>query len=157
MKFLRVKELLCVAVLVLFVFAAIAQKGRVSDAAPADVGAAVSAACGLEQLEVRGDKAFKKEFGLDPQQFSGGYYAASDDVMEVRELLIVRLKSSDDGAALTETLRRRVEQKIVLFEGYAAEQAALLKNYRLKQSGNFVLFAVCDSPSEAVKAFSRAL
>lgn len=157
MKTLRIKEILCVAVLLLFVLAMIGQKGRVSDASAAEVGKAVSAAAGLEQLEVRGGKAFQKEFGLDPQQFDGGYYAASDDVMEVRELLVVRLKDSGDASSLLDALRQRVERKIVLFEGYAAEQTALLKSYKLIQRGNFVLFAVCDTPSDAVRAFRAAL
>ncbi len=157
MKHLRIKEILCVLVLALFIFAVLAQRQQTSDAKAADVGAAVAAACGLEKLEPRGDQAFKKEFGLDPQQFDGGYYAASDDVMEVRELLVVRLKPGDDGAALLETLRQRVQQKIVLFEGYAAEQTALLKSHQLIQRGNFVLFAVCDVPADAAKAFRSAL
>ena len=157
MKTLRIKEILCVAVLLLFVLAMTGQKGRVSDASAADVGKAVSAAAGLAQLETRGGKAFQKEFGLDPQQFDGGYYAASDDVMEVRELLVVRLKDSAAATSLLEQLKQRVEQKIVLFEGYAAEQTALLKNYKLVQRGNFVLYTVCDAPSDAVRAFRAAL
>ena len=157
MKHLRFNEILCVIVLVLFIFAVLAQKGQISNAAAADVGKAVSVACGLEQLEVRGDQAFKKEFDLDPQQFDGGYYAASDDVMEVREVLVVRLKPGDDGASLLEALRQRAERKIVLFEGYAAEQTALLKSYKLVQRGNFVMFVVCSTPAEAVKAFRGAL
>ena len=160
MKHLRLKEILCVLVLAAFIFAVFAQNSATSDAAPADVGQAVFAACGLDAVEgvaVRGDKAFKKEFGLDPKQFDGGFWAASNDVMEVRELLIVRLKDGDDGRALTDALRKRVEDKIVLFEGYAAAQTAQLKSYRLVQHGNFILFAVCDAPADAVKVFRRAL
>lgn len=157
MKYLRIKELLCVLVLVAFIFAVLAQKEQVSDAKAVDVGTAVTAACGLETLTPRGDKAFKKEFGLDPAQFDGGYYISSDDVMEVREVLVIRLKPGEDGAPLLEALRRRAQQKTDLFEGYAAEQTALLKNYKLVRRGNFVLFAVCDVPSAAEKAFRSAL
>ena len=157
MKFLKIKEILCIVVLVLFIFAVFAQKGTVSSASAAEVGKAVSAACGLSEFEMRGDKAFQKEFGLDPQQFDGGYYASSADVMEVREVLVVRLKPDDNGKTLVDALRERVENKIALFEGYAAEQTALLKSYKLEQRGNFVLFAVCDAPAQAVKAFRSAL
>ena len=157
MKFYRVKEILCVVVLVLFVFGVTTQKGKESNASAGDVGAAVSAACGLEQLKVRDGKAFQKEFEIDPQQFSGGYYAASDDVMEVRELLVVRLKNTQDAAGVMGTLKKRVEEKIVLFDGYAREQSALLKGYKLVQRGNFILYVVCDSPADAVKAFRNAL
>lgn len=156
MKSYRWKEWLCVIALVVFVFAITANRSN-SDAEPETVFDAVLQTLEAPELKKQKDAVFKKAFGLETGDFEGVCYAASDDVMEVREVLVVKLKSADGAERLIERIETRAEEKTVLFEGYAPEQAALLQKSVVRRKGNFVLFVVCDKPAYAVRAFLRAL
>ena len=156
MKSYRWKELFCVVALVVFVFAITANRSN-SDADAETVFGAVLETVQVPELKRQKDAAFKRAFGFETGDFENVCYAAADDVMEVREVLVVKLKSTDDADALIEKIETYAEEKGVLFEGYAPEQAALLQKSRVRRKGNFVLFVVCNQPSYAVRSFLRAL
>lgn len=117
----------------------------------------VSTAVDLSYLKVRDNSALKKEFSFARKDVENVLYISSDSVMEVRELLLVEVKSTDDIDAITEKIKSRVEEKKALFKNYAPEQSALLENYVLEKKGKFVMFAVSDSPEKIVSAFKKAL
>ena len=156
MKTVRYKELFCVAVLVVFIVL-LCSGGKTSKANAEDVFNAVSSAVDSGELSLCKDEKFKKEFGFGVQEFDGVYYMASDSIMEVREILVVKAAEQSPSDELVEKIKARVEDKAVLFKGYAPEQSALLEDYIFVQKGNFILFSVTDSPSIIKGAFKKAL
>ena len=156
MKSYRWKEWLCVILLVVFVFAITANRSN-SAAEAETVFDAVLQTMEEPELKRQKESAFKKAFGFETGSFEGVCYAASDDVMDVREVLVVQLKSADDADLLMERIEARVQERITLFDGYAPEQAALLQKSAVRRKGNFVLFVVCEKPAYAVRAFLKAL
>ena len=50
-------------------------------------------------------------------------------------------------------IETRVKDKQILFEGYAPEQSALLKNYQLKSVNGFIFYAVGSDNTDALMAF----
>ena len=156
MKQRRIKEGVCVLVLAVFILL-LATQNKQSAAEPQAVFDAVSGAIDVSALAECSEARFKKEFGFDAQDFDFVRFLASDDVMEVRELLLVRLSQGDDGQALADKIKARVEDKSELFSGYAPEQSGQLEAYVLLQRGGYVLYAVSDTPDEAVRAFKKAL
>lgn len=156
MKAVRYKEIFCVVVLVVFI-AALCFGGKTSKATAEEVFKAVSSAVETGETELCKNEKFKKEFGFGVGEFDGVFYMASDSIMEVREILVVKLKDTSPAKELVESIEARVENKHTLFKGYAPEQSALLDKYILVQNGNFILFAVSDSPAQIEKAFKKAL
>ena len=77
--------------------------------------------------------------------------------MDVRELLVVRLKDNSQAEPLMEVLQKRIEDKQTLFKGYAPEEEALLNGYVLQSARGVVLFAVCQNSERVLAAFKEAL
>ena len=77
--------------------------------------------------------------------------------MDAEELLVVKLKSTDQAEALTEAILKRQAGKEQSFEGYAPEQYALAQDYILDVQGNYILFVIDPNAEEIDSAFAGAL
>lgn len=152
----RVKEILCVLVLTVFVVLLTAGS-KVSEKTAEQVAAEVTKTVDVSKLQKCNYAKFKKEFGFDDKSFDGVVYYASDQVMNVSELLIVRLSASSDADGLKSAIESRVKDKAALFKGYAPEESALLDNFVLKEKDGFIFFAVCSNSDEALSSFKGAL
>jgi len=156
MNKMRIKEGICVAVLFVFILLLLTQNKQ-STAEPQQVFDAITASIDVSTLEDCTAKRFKKEFGFDAQAFEDVRFLASDDIMEVRELLLVKLSQETEAQPLIDKIKARVEDKGELFAGYAPEQSGYLESYVLLQRGGYVLYLVSDKPDDAVRAFKKAL
>ncbi len=152
----RFFEIACVVLLAVFIAAMLAGNAGSSKTAE-EVFTPVVSQVDLDTLKVRDNKVIVKEFSFGEDDVENVIYISSDSVMEVRELLLVEAKSSDDVQKLTELIKTRVESKKALFKNYAPEQSALLENYTLVKKGKFILYTVYDSPEKIVSAFKKAL
>ena len=128
MKQRRIKEGLCVLVLLVFVILLMTQDKQ-SAADPQAVFEAVQSAMQVDGLAVCKDERIKKEFGVDPRTFDYVGYLASDSIMEVREILLVHLAPDSDEQDLLDKITARVTDKAELFSGYAPEQSGYLEKY----------------------------
>ncbi|MGN0468531.1 MAG: DUF4358 domain-containing protein [Acutalibacteraceae bacterium] len=152
----KIKELLCVALLAAFIIT-MTHETAVSDKSASEVFEGVKSAVSVSELSKCDKAKFKKETGFAENEFDGVIYYASDSVMEVREVLIIKLADQSQAQPLVEKLKSRAEQKGELFRGYAAKQSALLDSYVLENKAGFVFFAVCDKPEIAADAFRKSL
>ena len=139
----RVIEIICVVFLIFFIFF-VSLEEPYSDKSVKDVVDAVSAEINIEDLKSYKKNKIKEEFGIEFQNVDSCAYYASDSVMNVEELLVIKLKEGAKADSITEKIENRVKDKQVLFEGYAPEQSALLKNYILIYQKGFIFYAVCD-------------
>lgn len=152
----RFFEIACVVLLAVFIAVMLAGNAGSSKTAE-EVFTPVVSQVDLDTLKVRDNKVIVKEFSFGEDDVENVIYISSDSVMEVRELLLVEAKSSDDVQKLTELIKTRIESKKALFKNYAPEQSALLENYTLVKKGKFILYTVYDSPEKIVSAFKKAL
>lgn len=156
MRFLRLKEILCAMLAVVFILAV---AGRVPDSQKTvqQVADSVVSATDTEGLCRRKNGVFKKTFRLNANDYDGVVYYTSDSLMDVREILVVRLADAEQAAPLMEVLRKHVEDKAVLFHGYAPDQEALLDGCVLESSRGFVCLAVCRDADRVRESFYRSL
>ncbi len=108
-------------------------------------------------LVLRSGGEFKKTFLLSAGDYDGVVYYSADSIMDVRELLVVRLKDNSQAEPLMEVLQKRIEDKQTLFKGYAPEEEALLNGYVLQSARGVVLFAVCANSERVLAAFKEVL
>ena len=149
-------EFVCVALVALFIFSLLSEKPDSSKTVE-EIGNSVIAVTDVSALNKCQNSTFKKEFSLNPNDFDGVFYYASDSLMEVREVLVVKLADPSQEEVLTDSIKKRIEDKIVLFSGYAPQEEALLNSYVLECSRGVVLFAVCDNPEQVVQSFKDSL
>ena len=103
---------------------------------------------GFTQLDNLNIKRF---LGLDPSQYDGSVYYKSDDAMSAREFIIVKFKDHSQQYSFKETIEKRI------FEGYAPDQAELLKNAVIDIHGNYALYAVKEDAATMNDQFLKAL
>lgn len=139
----RIFEIICVVLLICFIFF-ISREEPYSDKSVRDVVDAVSAEINIEELKSYKKNKIQEEFDIEFQDIDSYAYYASDSVMNVEELLVIKLKEGAKADNITEKIEQRVKDKQVLFEGYAPEQSAMLKNYVLIYQKGFIFYAVCD-------------
>ena len=84
-------------------------------------------------------------------------FDAPKDNMDVNELLIVKLKDTSQSKAVESAIRQRLDTQLKSFEGYGAEQTALLEAHKLQVKGNYIFFMVGDRAAAAQKAFLKSL
>ena len=145
----RVIEIICVVFLVCFIFA-ISADDNYSDKTVDEVVNAVSPEVNMDALTSFKKNKVKQEFGIDFVGVDSFAYYASDSIMTVDELLIIKLEEGVKADEIMEKIESRVKDKQILFEGYAPEQSALLKNYILIYQKGFIFYAVCDEWADTI-------
>ena len=156
MNSLRIKEIVCVVLLLVFIIV-LASQNKSSNADPQTVFERVCAAADTDGLQERGNSIFSEQFGVSESEFAAVHYLASDEVMDVREILVIRLNDGQSADTLLSQIKSRMNDKTELFDGYAPEQSALLKKYRLEEKSGFVLLYVGEDAAKAARAFRRAV
>ncbi len=156
MRKYRIMEIICIVFLVVFI-GFLSKEETVSDKTVKEVASAVTATVDTKGLKKQKEIEIKKELSLTADSFDGIYYIKSDDIMDVREILIIKLKDNQSSDEAIEKIEKRLKDKQTLFEGYAPEQSAMLKNYCLKQKAGFIFYAILDEKEAALSAFNKIL
>lgn len=146
-------------VLALIMIAAIISHGKtdnLSDTSFADMSAQVIAAADLEQMQPADAQMIRRLYGLDGSAFDGIilYYPKTN--MGAEELLLVKMKDPSQAEGLRSSIDKRLETQIKSFEGYGAEQTAMLKSSVVEIRGNYALFCSAAKPAPVLDAFSKA-
>lgn len=156
MKKYRIAEIVCIVILLVFIGVLSADE-TASDKTLKEVAGAVIAEVNTEGLSKQSDMQIKKELSLSASEYEGIYFAKSEDVMDVREVLIIKLKENQSADGAIEKIEKRISDKQNLFEGYAPEQSAMLQNYILRQKAGFIFYCVLKDGEAAVSVFNKTL
>ena len=156
MKKYRIAEIICIVILVVFIGVLSADE-TASDKTVKEVAGAVIAEVDIKGLTKQSEMQIKKELSLTADSYDGIYYVKSDEVMDVRELLIIKLKDNQSSEEAIKKIEKRIKDKQTLFEGYAPEQSAMLQNYVLKQKAGFIFYCVLNENETAVSVFNKTL
>lgn len=130
----------------------------VSSAAFADVAEKVVAEVDTTNMLKAENQMVRRLYGLDPGAYEGCalYYPASN--MDAEELLIVKLKDTQQQDEVVSAVQTRVQTQKDAFEGYGVDQFDLLSNFCVVEiKGNFALFVVSKDCEAARTAFREAL
>lgn len=98
-----------------------------------------------------------KVFGFETEKEEGILYYANDNIMDVSELLIVKLKDENDAPAFKAAIEQRVTNQENLFKNYAPDQYSLLKECIIEVSGNTVFYCTSKDADAFYEAFKKAL
>ncbi len=155
-QFIRIGEAVCVVLLVCFIVF-ISLKQTVSSKTVDEVAKQVCAATDTTTLKQGDELSLKKKFGIDAKLYDGFYYLSGEGGMDVRELLVIKLKDIGSQTQLTQALAAYVSDKTDLFESYAPEQYAMLKSHILIVEKGFVFLYVGQGSEAVSSAFGSAV
>ncbi len=152
----RAFEIICVVFLAVFIFF-MSGGNSYSNKTVDEVFEFLPQSEHFKELQKIDKNKIKEEFGIDFAGIDSFVYYASDSIMTVDELMIIKLKENVKADDITEKIEKRVKDKQILFEGYAPEQSALLKNYDLSYKDGFIFYCVSENSTDAMIYFLESL
>ncbi len=155
-KLIRLGEIICT--LCLAVFIVFTCSGDKKSTVPfKDVHKAVASVCDLEGL-INGDVlSIKKQFSLDTEDIADFVYYHSESVMDVRELLIIRVDELSLQEAFKERIEDYAENKQQIFESYAPREEEMLASHLLTSEDGYILFYVGNETQAVNSEFAKAV
>lgn len=155
-KYMSYIKIALTVLLVVFILVD-AGKDASSNADIKEVSAQTAKAAKLTEETPAGNRLVKRFYGLNPEDYEGVVLYAPKDNMDVNEMLIVKLKDKSQSKTVEAAIQERLDTQLKSFEGYGAEQTALLKAHKLKVKGNYIFYMVGDRAAAAQKAFLKSL
>ncbi len=153
----RVLEILCVALLIGFiVFLFISSSGGTKKSVK-ELSVPVLKVTDTKAMSKKTAADAAKVFGFDTQKAEGILYYANDNIMDVSELLIVKLNDENDAASFKAAVEQHVTNQENLFKNYAPDQYSLLKNSITEVSGNTLFYCTSLDADAIYEAFQAAL
>ena len=135
-----------------------ASQNKISKAAFEDVSTAVTQSVDLSKMQEGNDSTFKRLYALESSDYESVklYWPLSN--MDAEELLVIQLKDIAQQKEVTDAIQARLETQKKSFDGYGAQQYALLTDASIVDvQGNYILFAVGADSMQADAAFKAAL
>ena len=150
-------EVLCVAALIAFITFLVLSRSGGTEKPVGDVASPVLATLGKGQMTEQSNADAAKAFGFDLSKADGLVYYENEDIMDVSELLIVKLNDAEDAESFRTAVETYIANQKNLYKNYAPEQYALLENSILEVSGNTVFYCTATNADALYDAFKNAL
>lgn len=111
----------------------------------------------VSQFEQQDNLAMKRFLSLNPEEYENIIYYMDIDALKSREFVIVKFKNSKQASYFKLNIENRIENQINVFDGYAQDQADLLKEAVIDIQSNYALYVVLENAKEVDNAFLLAL
>lgn len=98
-------------------------------------------------------KSLKRFFSLNPSDYEEVILFTPASSMDVKELMIIKLKDSIQIDLVETAIESRITKQIESFSGYGPEQCALLDDYVLKIKNNYIFYSVGEQSEDMKKIF----
>lgn len=156
------KKLLCLMVTFLLLFSLAGcsdQQESETDMAPSEISAAIQRSQKElpELLQITSEDTdfttwLSDYYLLQAEQVSDGVICYADGV-EASEIAVLLLTDEKDCKAAGEALNEYIQNRASVFEGYAPQQAAMVKEGIVVENGRYIALLICPEPQSAKEAF----
>ena len=144
-------------VLLLIFIASLLSSGSISRASIEQVSENVARSLEMGSLSPADNRMVKRLYGINANDYEGVSLYVSDSNMKVEEILIVRLRDTEQSKDVEAAVQKRLDRQLESFEGYGPEQCRLLEDHILDVQGNYILYVVHKDAKAADKAFQKSL
>lgn len=120
------------------------------------MAAAVTGAADLSGMQEGDNQMIRRLYRLDPAVYDGIllYYPTTN--MGAEEILLVKLTVAGQRDEVQDAIEGRLATQLQSFEGYGAEQTAMLQNSIVEARNSYVLFCSAADPTAVQQAFLQA-
>lgn len=158
-KYLKLKILFLIKWLIVAAFILLvilnSRKTKVSNTDFSEMSKAVENSVKLNDM-ISGDaQMLRRLYGLNENDFDGFilYYPKTN--MNAEELLLIKLKDIDQKNAVEHAINNRLGIQKKSFDGYGADQTAMLEKSIVKIVGNYALFVSAENPQAVLTVFEH--
>ncbi len=149
-------QILCVVLLVAFI--SISFFGETDTVKTADeIADAVIGKVSTEGLEKFDEERLAVQFGLDGDDFASFVYYGSEDIMDVREILVIKGNEGNDLGKTAELIEKKAEEKYNTYKDYDALASGLLENRVIEISKGAIIYIVDKDAAAGLEAFLKCV
>lgn len=109
----------------------------------------------LEPMQEADNQMIKRLYGIDPSLYEGVMLYYPDTNMGAEEIFLVKLKDVSQQDEVKTALDARIATQKKSFEGYGADQTAMLEKAKTIVKGNYVFYVSADDPDTVAEAFEK--
>lgn len=149
-------QLLCIILLLIFIGVSFFGKEDTAKTSE-EIAEAVTSQISTEGLEQFGEEKLLSRLGLESKELDSFIYYGSEDVMDVREILIIKGKENSDLDAVAELIGKKAEEKYNTYKDYDPVASALLEKRVIRVSRGAIIYIVHDDAPEGLDAFLKCV
>lgn len=149
-----VGQLICVVILGIFIALSFFGEGPTEKTA-AEIGEAITAKISTEGLQSFDEERLYSQFGLQADSFEGFAYYGSEDIMDVREILVLKEKDETELDKASELIEKKAQEKYNTYKDYDPLAASLLEKRVLENKRGVIIYIVDENASAGLEAFSQ--
>ena len=153
----KLKEGILTALLVVFIAFLFIRASGGTDKPMAEIAPPVLAELESAGLTEKTAIEAAKVFVYDRDKAAETVYSANESVMDVSEVLMIKLADSADAQEIKAAIEKRVEEQKNLYKSYAPQQYALLERCVIQVSGNTVFYCTAENADRAYDTFKNQL
>lgn len=150
-------EIICFAALLVFIITLCATRSGGTKKSVEEVAAPICKVMTENQMSKKTNADAYKAFGFNLSKTDGLAYYANDNIMDVSEMLIIKLNDIDDAQEFKDAIKSRVADRQNLYKSYAPEQYSLLGDCIIESSGNTVFYCTAKNADKLYETFKNSL
>lgn len=149
-------QLICVFLLIAFIGVSFFGEGA-TEKNVAEIGADVTAQMNTEGLKSFDGERLFSQYGLDEDMLDSFVYYGSEDIMDVREIIVIKGKENTDLSAISDLIVKKAEEKYNTYKDYDPVAAALLEKRVIENSKGAIIYIVHDDAAAGLEAFMKSV
>nr|WP_304973942.1 DUF4358 domain-containing protein [uncultured Schaedlerella sp.] len=122
-----------------------------------EVAGSVEPLLNKESLVREDAQALKRYYGLNSADYEGVMFYSAEFSISAQEVLLIEVKTDQQVQEVRDAIEERLESRKNTFEGYAPEQAQLIREAQIQVRGRFLFLAVSPEAETLAAAFTKSL
>lgn len=127
------------------------------DVSMSDIESALTEKTNINKMEKCNQRKLLQFMGLNSESYDSWMYYKSKESLGVDEILIIKVKSTDDLSGLQDAAESRVESQKKAFDGYGTNQMKLLGNAVIETKGKYFFYCVSKNPEKYEEVFRSVI
>ncbi len=149
-------QLICVVLLVVFIgFSLSGEKETVTKSAT-EIAEEITAVIDTENLINFDEAKLRDEFGFDGDSFDSWVFIGSEDIMDVREILVIKLSEGEDSKAVISAIEKRAQEKYNIYKDYDPLASSILEARVTEERGGVIFYSAHENAREGAEAFLKS-
>ena len=140
---LNIAEMVIIIALLVFMIIMLTS-GNTKVVPMAEIEKVMTAESTVAELSKKDMADAAKTFSFDESLVDEGIYYRVDDIMNVNELLIVRIEDDENRQKVVDAVSKYLKDKTESFEGYGTDQFGLLSRAVTTEKGTYFFFGVSE-------------
>lgn len=148
-------QLICVILLAVFIGFSLSGEKEVTKSA-AEIAEEITAVIDTENLIYFDDTRLKDEFGFDADSFESWVFIGSEDIMDVREILVIKLSEGADSEAVISVIEKRAEEKLGVYKDYDPLASSILEARVTEINNGVIYYSAHENAREGAEVFLKS-